>query len=121
MKPEVSIVLELEVDSTPHAETTLFREGSWVGDGPLESITIRLDGREPGHGFGISEIVTIVVSIGASAASDLVADAVRASVGRIIRSVRGRRSVGDGSRDGLEDVIEAERDPDPDGGTPRKD
>ncbi|WP_165949792.1 hypothetical protein [Micromonospora sp. KC207] len=114
----MSLILELEVDSTPYAETTLFREGVWVGDGPMESITIRLDGREPGHGFGISELVTIVVSVGAGAASNLVADAVRAAAGRIIRSVRGRRSVGDGSREGLEDVIEAERDPDPDDGTP---
>jgi hypothetical protein len=104
-----SVTLELEVDGASSNETTLFREGRWVGEGSFESISVTLGSREEGHGFGLSEVVSVVVVIGVGVASNLAADAVRAAVGRVIHSVRGRRQIGDGSPDGLRGVIEADR------------
>ncbi|WP_109524840.1 MULTISPECIES: hypothetical protein [Nocardia] len=104
-----TFTLELEIDGAPGAETALFEQRGWVGEGRFEAISISLDSEEDGHGFGVSEIVTIIVSIPAGVATSLVTDAVRTAVGRVIRSVKGRTRHGEGSREGLNDVIDSER------------
>lgn len=104
-----TITLELEIDGSPGPETPLFEHKLWTGEGRFDAITITLDNEEDGHGFGVSDIVTIAVSIPVGVATTLVTDAVRTAVGRVIRSVKGRTRAGDGSRRGLDDVIDSDR------------
>jgi hypothetical protein len=73
------------------------------------AVSVELVRTETGHGFGLSECVTVLVSIAAGASSDLAADAVRTAVKRVVRRARTDRRSGDGSREGLTDLIEAER------------
>ncbi|MGN2638285.1 hypothetical protein ACTD5D_19240 [Nocardia takedensis] len=104
-----NLTLRLEIDGAPGPETTLFEQREWIGEGRFEAIAITLTGEEDGHGFGVSEIVTIAIAIPVGVATNLVTDAVREAVGRVIRSVTGRTRSGDGSREGLNGVIDSDR------------
>jgi hypothetical protein len=102
------ITIELEVDAG--------REDGSATPGPLwrggdgdEAIGVDLAAAEAGHGFGLSEVITIVVSVGAGAASDLAADAIRTAVKKVIRRSRAGSRHSDGSREGLTDLVEGER------------
>ncbi|MFF3654829.1 hypothetical protein [Streptomyces olivochromogenes] len=105
-----SVLLVLEVEGSGSEE--LLAYGSvWVGEGELSPVTVRLVERETGHGFGLSMTVGVLVSIGVGTASNLVADAVRVAIKRLIIKASGSRSQSDsdGSREGLVELIERER------------
>jgi hypothetical protein len=108
-EPDV-ITIELEVDSIDDGDRSRMRPGvlSRVGEG-ADAIVIELAQTEVGHGFGLSEVVTIVVSIGVGASSDIVADAIRAAIGKVIRRSKAGSRHSDGSREGLTELIEGER------------
>jgi hypothetical protein len=96
------ITIELEIDAA-NAGATEIRPGIlWEDGGHPGGVVIELVEAEAGHGFGISEMATIVVSISAGASSQLVADAIRAAVGRVIRTAKAKSAArSDGSREGL--------------------
>ncbi|WP_143532472.1 hypothetical protein [Saccharothrix sp. ALI-22-I] len=69
-----------------------------------------LDDDKEGHGFGLAEVLTIAVSVGAGVASDLIASSIKSSVKAVIRRVKGRGGDdGDGTIDGMTRVVESER------------
>jgi hypothetical protein len=68
-----------------------------------------IDETEAGHGFGLSEVVTVVVTISTGVASDVVAGALREALGKVIRRAKGKTSRGDGSIEGLSDLVAKER------------
>lgn len=103
-----TIELHLEVDGSANSEPVLSDE-TWAGSGSYAGIEIRLIAREEGHGFGLSEFITIAISIASGASSQLVAEAVKEAVSRLIIRVRGRSVEGDGSQEGIAGVVEDER------------
>ncbi|MBY8882640.1 hypothetical protein [Actinacidiphila acidipaludis] len=104
-----TVRLELELEGTD--AHLLFADGdTWLGSGPYAGVTVRLLEREEGHGFGLSIVVTVLVSIGVNVASNVVADAVRSAAGRLVIRARGRHGASDGSAEGLEGLVEDERD-----------
>ncbi|WP_117212641.1 hypothetical protein [Allorhizocola rhizosphaerae] len=110
MPPRECVTLELEVDATllEHGNALLDGE-TWIGSGPMEGVTISRAGGEAGHGFGFSEVVTVVIAIGSGVASQLIADALRKAASATIRKARGRARQSDGSLAGLTELIESER------------
>jgi hypothetical protein len=104
------MTIELEVDAAGDG-TAQLKPGMpwWTAEHP-DAVVIELAEAEAGHGFGISEMVTIVVTVAAGASSELVADAIRAAVGKVIRNAKTKsRQYSDGSREGLTKLVEAER------------
>jgi hypothetical protein len=103
------ISIELEIDAIEDGKLSL-EPGVLARSGESsQAVTIELAQAETGHGFGLSELVTIIISVGVGASSDLVADALRAAIGRVIRRAKGSSATSDGSRQGLTELIESER------------
>jgi hypothetical protein len=105
--------LEVEVSDRP---SPLLENGSRSSEliddsGNPSTASIKVSDKEDGHGFDITEVVTVVVSVASSAASGLVADAVRTAVGRVIRKVKARRSArtSGGAPEELRDLLDEER------------
>ncbi|WP_426509105.1 hypothetical protein ACPPVO_00375 [Dactylosporangium sp. McL0621] len=108
------IELELELESSRRPDSPL-SSGAWIGHDRYEGIEITVNGREDGHGFGFSEIVTIAMSVASGVTIDLLSDAIRTAAGGAIRKVRGRRRRSDGSAEGVAGVLQDEiGDPDSD-------
>lgn len=104
--------LEVEVESADEANLDQLSTESGFVYGNQESgqVQIRLLSREIGHGFGFSEVITIAISVGAGASSDLVADAIRSGVKGIIRQCKTGSRTSDGSRAEISRLIdEADR------------
>ena len=82
------ITIELEVDAAGDGTAQLQPGIPWRPAEHTDAVVIELAEAEAGHGFGISEMVTIVVTVAAGASSELAADAIRAAVGKVIRNAR---------------------------------
>lgn len=76
---------------------------------PQPGLVVRVDSVEEGHGFGISDLVVVVVTVSEDVASELVASAIIVAVAGVIRRVRGRAGKSDGSPKELRDLVELER------------
>jgi hypothetical protein len=111
MASEIDVItIELEIDAANAGATELQPGILWKDGEHPDGVVIELVEAEAGHGFGISEMATIVVSISAGASSQLVADAIRAAVGRVIRTAKAKSAArSDGSREGLAKLVEGER------------
>lgn len=104
------ISIELEIDASPGDGSPIPRSGRlWHSGDGAETVTVELAQTEVGHGFGLSEVITVVVSVGASASSQLVADAIRAAIKKVIRRSKAGSRHSDGSREGLTELVEGER------------
>ncbi|MFF7759001.1 hypothetical protein [Streptomyces griseorubiginosus] len=107
-----SVEIELEIDplvaGTPGRSLVDVDDPSFTDNG----IAVKVIAAEEGHGFGVSEIVTIALAIAGSAASDLVASAIKEGTKGVIRRARARTSRSDGSVEGLAELIDSERRPD---------
>jgi len=100
------MTIELEVDAAGDGMVQLQPGIPWQTAEHPDAVVIELAEAEAGHGFGISEMVTIA----AGASSELVADAIRAAVGKVIRNAKTKsRQYSDGSREGLTKLVEGER------------
>lgn len=106
----VRMSVELEIDAFDEDDDLLIGHKVLLQEGHgAERLIVELEGGEPGHGFGLSEVVTIAITIGSGVSSQLAADAVRSGVQRVIRRARVRSLHSDGSREGLAELIETER------------
>jgi hypothetical protein len=109
------ITIELEIDAANGGATELHPGILWQDPENPGGVVIELVEAEAGHGFGISEMVTIVATISAGASSQLVADAIRAGIGKVIRTAKAKSNAhSDGSREGLAKLVEGERASSPD-------
>jgi hypothetical protein len=106
-----SIQIELEIDPLQNGlpggalinvNDRLFTENA---------IVVQVVASEEGHGFGVSEIVTIALAVGTGVTSDVVASSIKAAAKGVIRRARTRKSRSDGSIEGMTDLIERERRP----------
>ena len=97
--------MECEVDSD-YSFTELMRLG-----GTFESNGVRLQiaPAEEGHGFGLTEVVTIAVTVATNVSSAVIADAVLEATKDRIRRVRAKGKQSDGSKSGVESVVDAVR------------
>jgi hypothetical protein len=102
-----SFELELEVDPALPLDELLRTGGTWELPGGDVQIVVRP--LSDGHGFGLEEVVTISIMVGAGAASELVADAIRLAIKGVIRKVRSSKRESDGSRKSLTEMVEKER------------
>jgi hypothetical protein len=104
------ITIELEIDAAGDEAAQLQPGIPWRPAEHPDAAVIELAATEAGHGFGISEMITIVVTVAAGASSELIADAIRSAVGKVIRNAKTKsRQHSDGSREGLTKLVEAER------------
>lgn len=113
--PHQQVELELEVEASD-SPSPLIDGGTWSAvvtgaGGDSATVSFTLSDTEDGHGFGATEIVTVVVSVASGVASDLIAGALRDAVGRVIRRARARTSAtaSGGAPGELADLLEAER------------
>jgi len=77
-------------------------------------VAVHIEKSEDGHGFGVSEIITIGVAVASGVASDLVASAITEATNGVIRRVRSRRGRSDGSVEGIAGLVDDERRREPD-------
>lgn len=103
------ITIELEIDVGDDGPLRIQPGVPWRSAEDTEAIVVELAETEVGHGFGLSEALTIVVSVGVGTSSQLVADAIRTAIGKVIRRSKTRSRQTDGSREGLTKLIEDER------------
>lgn len=106
--PQV-LIFELELGSSDQVRKLVADGGVWVGEGPWKDIKVEVRSMEQGHSFGLSEVVDVMVSVGAGVSSDLVADAVKKAVGTAIRRVRCGSRRSDGGSTAFTAMIEDER------------
>jgi hypothetical protein len=78
----------------------------------IPGLKIELLEQEAGHGFGLAEIVTISVTIGAGVTSELAAAYIRDGIKAVIRRVRGSKGEADGTHESITTLIEREREDD---------
>lgn len=106
-----SMQIELEIDplqgGLPGGELINVNDRSFTENG----IVVQVVASEEGHGFGVSEIVTIALAVGTGVTSDVVASSIKAAAKGVIRRARSRKSRSDGSVEGMTDLIERERRP----------
>jgi len=96
-----TIALHVEVDVDPTTIDEVVAGSEWQGEGPYEGLAIEM-GSVAGHGFGLSEILTIVVSVGVTASADLISEAVRTAVKGVVRRAK---PADDGSDSEQEDQL----------------
>jgi hypothetical protein len=82
-----SIELEIETDVRMSDLDTLAEGYRWDGEGEHEGIAVEVRSLE-GHGFGLTEVLTIVVSVGVGASANLLSDAIKLAVKGVIRRAR---------------------------------
>ncbi|MCX5115403.1 hypothetical protein OOK13_44685 [Streptomyces sp. NBC_00378] len=104
-------IIELDVEIDPHdsglpGSALIDVEGHDFTD---HGISLKVVAVEEGHGFGVSEIVTIALSIAGGVASDVIASSLKSATRGVIRRVRSRRSRSDGSIEGITELIDRER------------
>jgi hypothetical protein len=106
MIDQETIVIEVEADVD---QRFLQEIGSgalhWVDPEKRDDVELTISPAEEGYGFGLTTLLTVVVSIGIGASSDLAADAVRAAVKGVIRRARRGQDQSDGSPMGLSGLI----------------
>jgi hypothetical protein len=85
-----NIELELEVDIKPSEADAVAAGYHWKGEGEFEGIEI--DFRPPqGHGFGLTVLATIAITIGSGVATDLLTDAIKAAILGTVRRARSHK------------------------------
>jgi hypothetical protein len=102
-----TFTLELEIDTEGHPISPEDFVATLVDEDGL-TVTLVEDERS-GYGFGMAEVVTIAIAVGASVSSDLIASAIKSSLKAVIRRVKGERTEGAGSDAELTRVIEDSR------------
>ena len=101
--------LELEVDSTSELRGLLAKdEAVRKGD-----VVFRFSPSEEGHGFGLTEIINVAVSLSGDVATAVVAELLYESVKGTIRKVKARGHRSAGGQDGLREAINRARDEPP--------
>ncbi|WP_157979531.1 hypothetical protein [Kribbella monticola] len=109
----VVFVVQIEVDST--GELLDLVRSTHV----FEADDLRLEFRpsDEGRGFGLTEVVDIIVEVGVAVTSTVIADSIRSSIKGVIRRARSRGHRSDGSPEGISELIEkarSEEDPEAD-------
>lgn len=99
------LVLTLDVDMRGLAAAE--EQDKVITDIP--GLKIELLEQEEGHGFGLAELLTIAVTIGAGVTSDLAAESIRNGIKAIIRRVRSSKGEADGTQESIAALIERER------------
>jgi hypothetical protein len=102
------ITLQLDVDTGGQPIGNIGVGRKTILDEPGLMIELVPDD-EAGYGFGLAEVATVAITVGAGVTSELVADSVKAAVKAIIRRARGTSSETDGSKEALTRLIETER------------
>lgn len=105
-----TLVLTIEAD-VPNEVLSQIDAGSYTWSGGTDDAPIDLTATrsEEGEGFGLAEILTVVLSIGGAAASDLVADAIRSALRGVIRRVRTLDNQSDGSAEEIAKLVDRHR------------
>lgn len=98
------IVLKLEIDSP--IETGQINVGA---ETTAHGVSVTVTSRQSGHGFGMSEVIEVLVIVGTGVASDIAAEVLRSCVGTLIRKVQGRGGSSDGSREDIARLLDGER------------
>jgi len=75
----------------------------------IPGLKIELLEPETGYGFGLAEILTVVVSVGTGVTSDLAAASIRDGIKAVIRRVRGSKGEADGTQESIKKLIDRER------------
>jgi hypothetical protein len=90
-----SIEFDVEVDIKPSEAETLSSGYQWEGKGEFDGIDIAIHPPK-GHGFGLTELLTISVAVATSVTTDLLADAIKEAIRGTVRRVRVRKTAKDG-------------------------
>jgi hypothetical protein len=104
-----SLSMQLEIDPTnpgDPADKLVDVNSPRLSD---HGVILRLEGAEEGHGFGVSEVVTIAVTVATGTTSSLAAAAIKEATKGVIRRARTKKHRSDGSDEGIADLIENER------------
>lgn len=104
-----TVTLELEID--PAVPGTPGDQLIDVNSEVLSenNIVVHVDKTEDGHGFGVSEIITISVTVAAGTTSSLLASAIKEATRGVVRRVRTRKRRSDGSSEEIAELIDEER------------
>jgi hypothetical protein len=89
-----SIEFDVEVDIKPSEAETLSTGYRWEGEGEFAGIDIAVHPPQ-GHGFGLTELLTISVAVATGVTKDLLADAIKEAIRGTVRRVRVRKLAGD--------------------------
>lgn len=87
-----SIEFDVEVDIKLSEAETLSSGYRWGGEGEFDGIDIAIHPPK-GHGFGLTELLTISVTVATTVTTDLLAGAIKEAVRGTVRRVRLRNSV----------------------------
>lgn len=105
------LVLELEVDAQ-RSSFERYKSGSTADADHTqtdEDIVVVIRSGEQGHGFGLSEVLTISVSAAATVTSKMIVESILQAVGRNIRRAKGKTGRSDGRPDSLASLLDKER------------
>ncbi|WP_134121566.1 hypothetical protein [Kribbella kalugense] len=103
-----TFTLRLELDSSGQPLLSDTESPAVLVDEPDLTISL-IEDEESGYGFGLGEVVTIVIAVSTGVASDIIADAIKSSVKAIVRRVRGTNEDGSGTDADVARVVESER------------
>lgn len=105
-----TLVITVEADVKLESLDEVRTGSHWAGTGTFSGINIEVRPTEDGHGFGLTEILEVAITIGTAVSADLIADAIRAAVKGTIRMVRRGDQEEDGTRSGITKIIHQEDD-----------
>jgi hypothetical protein len=103
-------VINVEADLDLKSLDQMRAGAQWVGSGIMSGINIDVRPTEEGHGFGLTEILEVGISVGTAVSADLIVDAIRAAVKGTIRRVKRGDHEEDGTKSGIKNVIQEARD-----------
>ncbi|MGG8406448.1 hypothetical protein ACM614_07345 [Streptomyces sp. 12297] len=75
----------------------------------IPGLHIEIIEAKQGHGFGLAEVISVSVAIGAGVTSDLAASAIRSGIKAIIRRVRSSQGETNGTEQAIAGLIDRER------------
>jgi len=87
---------DVEVDVKPSQLDASAAGYRWQGDGEFAGIDIEVH-PAVGHGFGLTDLITITVSVGVSATANLITEAIKAAVHGTVRRASVRKNSTDGA------------------------
>lgn len=86
-----SIEFEVEVDIKLSEAETLSSGYQWRGEGEFDGIDIAIHPPK-GHGFGLTELLTISVTVATTVTADLLSGAIKEAIRGTVRRVRVRNA-----------------------------
>lgn len=101
-----TIHLVVEVDVKPERLEELEAGYTWAGEGVFAGVEVEVSGRDE-HGFGLTELVDIAITVGEGVTVKLLSDAIKEAVVGVVRRARVKRQGPDDEKPPFQDLDHA--------------